>query len=155
MGSLSLFQGIFPTQESNPGLPHCRQILYYLSHTTASYHTISLSPMSILLCSQMLWVRNSERTQEVRLLWNLSWENLNIGGVTGLLGAESIRRLPAHKASAGYLQTETAHWSIFWWPLQGPPHSMVALGQLDSGMASIKMAEAAWPFMTQPQKSHC
>ena len=32
MGSLSLLQGIFPTQESNPGLPHCRQILYELSH---------------------------------------------------------------------------------------------------------------------------
>ena len=31
MGSLSLLQGIFPTQESNPGLPHCRQILYQLS----------------------------------------------------------------------------------------------------------------------------
>ena len=30
--SLSLLQGIFPTQESNPGLPHCRQILYQLSH---------------------------------------------------------------------------------------------------------------------------
>ena len=27
-----LFQGIFPTQESNPGLPHCRQTLYRLSH---------------------------------------------------------------------------------------------------------------------------
>ena len=24
--------GIFPTQRSNPGLPHCRQILYQLSH---------------------------------------------------------------------------------------------------------------------------
>ena len=24
--------GIFPTQGSNPGLPHCRQILYRLSH---------------------------------------------------------------------------------------------------------------------------
>ena len=32
VGSLSLLQGIFPTQESNPGLPHCRQILYQLSH---------------------------------------------------------------------------------------------------------------------------
>ena len=31
-GSLSLLQGIFPTQESNPGLLHCRQILYQLSH---------------------------------------------------------------------------------------------------------------------------
>ena len=28
VGSLSLLQGIFPSQGSNPGLPHCRQILY-------------------------------------------------------------------------------------------------------------------------------
>ena len=27
-----LLQGIFPTQESNPGLPHCRQTLYRLSY---------------------------------------------------------------------------------------------------------------------------
>ena len=29
---LSLLRGIFPTQGSNPGLPHYRQILYQLSH---------------------------------------------------------------------------------------------------------------------------
>ena len=27
-----LLQGVFPTQGSNPGLPHCRRILYHLSH---------------------------------------------------------------------------------------------------------------------------
>ena len=32
VGSLSLLQGIFPTQGSNPGLLHCRQLLYQLSH---------------------------------------------------------------------------------------------------------------------------
>ena len=32
VGSLSLLQGVFPTQGSNPGLPHCRQNLYQLSH---------------------------------------------------------------------------------------------------------------------------
>ena len=32
MRSLSLLQRIFPTQRSNPGLPHCRQFLYQLSH---------------------------------------------------------------------------------------------------------------------------
>ena len=31
VGSLSLLQGIFPTQGSNPGLPHCGQIPYQLS----------------------------------------------------------------------------------------------------------------------------
>ena len=32
VGSHSLLQGISPTKGSNPGLPHCRQILYQLSH---------------------------------------------------------------------------------------------------------------------------
>ena len=32
VGSLSLLQGIFPIQGSNPGLLHCTQILYQLSH---------------------------------------------------------------------------------------------------------------------------
>ena len=32
VGSLSLLQGIFLTQESNQGLLHCRQILYQLSY---------------------------------------------------------------------------------------------------------------------------
>ena len=30
--SLSFLQGIFPTQGSSPGLPHCRRTLYQLSH---------------------------------------------------------------------------------------------------------------------------
>ena len=32
VGCHFLFQEIFPTQGLNPGLPHCRQTLYPLSH---------------------------------------------------------------------------------------------------------------------------
>ena len=32
VGSLPLLQGIFPTQGSKQGIPHCRWILYQLSH---------------------------------------------------------------------------------------------------------------------------
>ena len=32
VGSLSLLQGIFPTQDSDRGLLRCRQILYQLSY---------------------------------------------------------------------------------------------------------------------------
>ena len=32
VGCPALLQGIFPTQGPNPGLPHCRRILYCLSH---------------------------------------------------------------------------------------------------------------------------
>jgi len=37
MGSLSLLQGNFSTQESNCGLLHCRQILYQLSYQGSHY----------------------------------------------------------------------------------------------------------------------
>ena len=40
VGCLSLLQRIFPTQGSNPGLLHCRQILYQLSHK--GFNLISL-----------------------------------------------------------------------------------------------------------------
>ena len=36
VGSLSFLQGIFPTQGSNPDLPHCSQILYQVSHKGSS-----------------------------------------------------------------------------------------------------------------------
>ena len=40
VGSLSLLQEIFPTQGSNSGLPHCRQILYQFSSVTQSCPTL-------------------------------------------------------------------------------------------------------------------
>ena len=42
MGSLSLLQEIFPTQGSNPGLLHCRQILNQLSYQGSPWLSISL-----------------------------------------------------------------------------------------------------------------
>ena len=35
VGRLSLLQGLFPTLGANPGLLHCRRILYQLSHREA------------------------------------------------------------------------------------------------------------------------
>ena len=37
VGCHALLQGIFPMQGSNPGLLHCREILYYLSHQGSPY----------------------------------------------------------------------------------------------------------------------
>ena len=39
VGCHFLLQGIFPTQGSSPGLPHCRQTLYHLSHPGLSDRT--------------------------------------------------------------------------------------------------------------------
>ena len=35
-----LLQGIFPTQGLNPGLPHCRQMLYRLSHVVGTNYRV-------------------------------------------------------------------------------------------------------------------
>ena len=37
VGFYLFLQGIFPTQGSNPGLLHCRQIAYWLSHQGSPY----------------------------------------------------------------------------------------------------------------------
>ena len=43
VGSLSLLQEIFPTQDSNWGLLHCRQILYQLSHWEVQFQAFTVS----------------------------------------------------------------------------------------------------------------
>ena len=58
VGSPSLLHGIFPTQGSNPGLPHCRQILYQLSHKESSY------VLSIYIYIYIYIERERERERE-------------------------------------------------------------------------------------------
>ena len=52
VGRLSLLQAIFPTQGSNLGLPHGRQILYQLSHQGSPY-----TNTYIYLCGHPWWLR--------------------------------------------------------------------------------------------------
>ena len=83
VGSRSLLQGIFPTQGLNPGLPHCRRILYQLSHQG--------SPR-ILECVVYPFSRRIFPTQESnqgllhcrRILYQLSYQ-----GSPRILGEES------------------------------------------------------------------
>ena len=53
VGSLSLLQRIFLTQESNRALLHCRQILYQLSYT-CSRHTLALTPVENVMQGKCL-----------------------------------------------------------------------------------------------------
>ena len=48
VGCLSLLQGMFPTQGSNPGLQHCRRILYCLSHQGTSPGSSDCPTLSLL-----------------------------------------------------------------------------------------------------------
>ena len=73
VGSLSLLQGIFPTQGSDPGLPHCRQILYQLSHKRAIFFHNSGGWKS-----------------KIKVLAKL------ISGMTSLLGLQTLFTVLAH-----------------------------------------------------------
>ena len=49
VGCYSLLQGIFPTQGLNPDLPHCRQILYHLSHQGIITGSFLKNPRELLI----------------------------------------------------------------------------------------------------------
>ena len=55
VGSHSLLQGIFPTQELNLGLPHWRQILYHLSHQGSLGYIIKQTKISTQMKSHFYW----------------------------------------------------------------------------------------------------
>ena len=55
VGSLSLFQWIFPTQESNSGLLHCRQILYQVSYQGSPMTNRSCMPHKKSHMLQQRW----------------------------------------------------------------------------------------------------
>ena len=59
VGNLSLLQGIFLTQGSNPGLPHCRQILYQMSHKGSPHSS---------RCSQIIKILKIKKEKCLRAL---------------------------------------------------------------------------------------
>ena len=59
LGCHFLLQGIFPTQGLNPGLPHCRQTLYPLSHQGSPAVYVPL-PNKNPIASQISRIRPKE-----------------------------------------------------------------------------------------------
>ena len=58
VGCRALLQGIFSTQGSNPGLLHCRQILYRLSYEGQQcVHVAKILPSQLLLCLYFVVIR--------------------------------------------------------------------------------------------------
>ena len=70
MGSLSLLQGIFPTQRLNPGLPHYRQILYHLSHKRSPR---ILEWVVYPFSSRFSWTRNQTRVSCIASGFFTNW----------------------------------------------------------------------------------
>ena len=70
VGNLSLLQGIFPTQESNSGLPHCRQIVYQLSHKG---HQRTLEWVAYPFSSRSSWPSNWSRASCIAGRFFANW----------------------------------------------------------------------------------
>ena len=68
VGHHSLLQGIFPTQESNPGLPHCRQILFFFFNLFFYWRIIALQNF-VVFCQASTWI--SHRYTYIPSLLNL------------------------------------------------------------------------------------
>ena len=54
VGSLSLLQGILPTQGSNPGFPHCKQIFYQLSHQGSPKISVKWYLIVVFICISLI-----------------------------------------------------------------------------------------------------
>ena len=73
VGSLSLLQGIFPTQGANLGLLHCRWILYQLSHKGSPR---ILEWVAYPFSSRSSWPRNLTRVSCIAGRFFTNWANL-------------------------------------------------------------------------------
>ena len=79
VGCHALLQGIFPTQGSNPGLPHCRWILYHLSQQRSSR---ILEWVAYLFSRGPSWLEDPDSHQELyqgllhcrEILYQLSYQ---------------------------------------------------------------------------------
>ena len=70
IGILSLLHGIFPTHGLNPGLPHCRQILYQLNHKGSPR---ILEWIAYPFSSSSSWPRNWTRVSRIAGRFFTNW----------------------------------------------------------------------------------
>ena len=94
VGSRSLLQGIFPTQGSNPGLLHCRQILNQLSHQGSPS---KLEWVAYPFCSRSSSPRNRTRVSCIAGGFFTSW------------ATREARPWPSHLCPSEHIS------SMVWW----------------------------------------
>ena len=108
VGSCSLLQGIFPTKGSNPGLPHCRRILYQLIHQR-SPRTLEWVAYPFSRGSSQSRTGTSVSTAG---RFFTSWDT---GGGLGSNMALLVKNLPARQETLGWeYPLETCVWSLGW-----------------------------------------
>ena len=79
VGSLSLLQQIVPTQGSNPGLPHCRRILYLLSQqgSPPNQKRGAPNPVKLCVCVCVWWSMQQAGSRNI-MKSHVSKNNINL-----------------------------------------------------------------------------
>ena len=127
MGFHSLLQGIFPTQRSNPCLPHCEKILYHLSHQGFPILQIVGDSWELYLTTFELWHQFFSafglwlKLQLFLTLQSVGFRSKSF--VVSSLGSQAFRLgLELHHQLASSLRNWGCHlsasiitWELPWW----------------------------------------
>ena len=103
LGSCFLLQGIFPIQGWNPGLPHCRQILYQLRHQRRDLRVKEILHIHIQLFQYHLLKR----------LIMLFWGTFILLSLVKFAQSRPTLCDPMDYTVHGILQTRTLEWVVF------------------------------------------
>ena len=130
MGCHSLLQGIFPSQRSNPGLLHCRQILYQLRHQGSpcakdgAKYFMYIKPLTI---TATIWGRYYYHHHFIEDLIKLLKAMQVVSGRAGWSWSpyHAPRLLFSEKAMAPH--SSTLAWKISWMEESGRLQSMGSL----------------------------
>ena len=102
VASLSLLQGIVPTHRSNPGLPHCRRILYQRSHQGSPRIPVWVAhPFS----SGFFWPRNQTMVSCIVGIFFTNWAIRD----TRLLMNESMKGITHQTSEFLCISSVTLH----------------------------------------------
>ena len=153
--AISFFKGIFPTQGLNLGLPHCRQILYSLSHQGSDRHTVnywltqdsnpgSLTPEGEVKVKSERVMSDSLRPNALYSPWNSPGQNTG-GGSLSLLQGISQPRDWTQKEMATHCSTLA--WKIPWMEAPGGLQSM-GLQRVEDDWVAYLFSHIAGRFFT-------
>ena len=73
VGCHAFLQGIFPTQRLNPGVPHCRQILYCLRHQGSPLKCFAIWPNSERVCFSVFRLNHESGQYQILLFAYLQY----------------------------------------------------------------------------------
>ena len=171
VGCHSHLQGIFPNQVSNPGLLHCRQTLYHLSHQGSPYAQLEIvkknifKPIFDLLCSCVYSEDSILESKEYLGLACVSpcglgglsetshhyswWGYRPLPSGDGLTEASTVLWLWALLET-----TFRGRWKIFWWVIFHIWVYFPAFGDADSDVFGnlMRLKLEGFPPLLPPQR---